>query len=173
MNRRAKLLLVWAVAGAVLLVAVGVVAAQMILPHYADRAQVVGANDLRVGEIGLYECFRATGQCTPTQGTGSHYVEFANTVKNGAVGEYAVIWVSHPSPGEWRAFSAVSTHHECFVQWKAERERFEDPCGGARWQESGAYQEGPAPRALDTFPVRVENGAVWIELRLVRGEKHD
>lgn len=123
---------------------------------------------------------------------------YARSVRLGAADKFALVWVAHDAPMEshafspptnsrllndstrmhyssmeWRAFSPISTHLGCFVWWHEESQRFEDPCSGARWERDGAYREGPAPRALDYYPVRVENGDVLIDFQLMRGAEHN
>jgi hypothetical protein len=173
MNARGKLLVLWGLALAGLLVALGVIAAQMFLPRNPGRALIVGGEQLPVGAVALYECDSGTAQCVRAQGSAINFEAFAKAAQSGTVAEYALVWVTHPGAGDWRVFSSVSTHRRCFVHWNAERVRFEDPCGGARWEPDGAYQEGPAPRNLDTFPAVTEDGQLFIELRVVRGASHD
>lgn len=172
MSGREKLLLVWAVVIIGFGVIAGLIVVQMILPRVAEAAIVTSAQELAVGEKLVYECNRTTAQCMPTQGSGSHYSDYANAIRNGSLENYAVIWVTRETPTEWRAFSAASTHLGCFVNWNAERKLWMDPCSGARWLEDGKYQEGPAPRNLDWYPVRVNGGDVWIDFKLMRGDTH-
>ena len=49
---------------------------------------------------------------------------------------------------------------------------FACPCHDSRFAADGAYLKGPAPRALDPLPVRVEQGRVLVQaLRFVTGIK--
>lgn len=173
MNTREKLLLMWAVTATLLLGIVGIIALQMFVPRQTESAILEGAYDLRVGEIALYECVRASGRCAPTTPDDARFVNFSRAASSGSVDEYAVIWVARTAPTEWRAFSAVSTHLGCFVQWRAANENFVDPCGGAKWLRDGTYWQGPAPRDLDHFAIRVEHGLVWMDFQLQRGKNHD
>lgn len=50
-----------------------------------------------------------------------------------------------------RALYGVCTHLGCLPKWVPTNNRFECPCHGSKFQLSGAYIEGPAPRALDRF----------------------
>jgi len=50
-----------------------------------------------------------------------------------------------------RALYGVCTHLGCLPKWVPTNDRFECPCHGSKFQLSGAYIEGPAPRALDRF----------------------
>lgn len=172
MNLRAKLLLIWALAAMLLFVGTGVILAQMVVPQLWRGVIVSSAQDLAIGEPTLYDCNRTTGSCLPTQGTGARYYEFAQAARAGGTNDYALIWVVRDSSNEWHAFSSVSTHLGCFVSWQPETKHFVDPCSGAKWNLDGSYQEGPAPRSLDYFPVHLENGTVKINLALMRGKNH-
>ncbi len=50
-----------------------------------------------------------------------------------------------------RALYGVCTHLGCLPKWVPTNNRFECPCHGSKFQASGAYIEGPAPRSLDRF----------------------
>lgn len=53
------------------------------------------------------------------------------------------------------ALYGVCTHLGCLPKWAPTNERFECPCHGSKFEANGTYIEGPAPRGLDRFPVRV------------------
>lgn len=46
---------------------------------------------------------------------------------------------------------AVCTHLGCLPKWVDVNNRFECPCHGSKFQKSGLYIEGPAPRSMDRF----------------------
>lgn len=50
-----------------------------------------------------------------------------------------------------RALYGVCTHLGCLPKWVPTNGRFECPCHGSKFQLSGTWIEGPAPRNLDTF----------------------
>jgi len=50
-----------------------------------------------------------------------------------------------------RALYGVCTHLGCLPKWVPTNNRFECPCHGSKFELSGDYIEGPAPRALDRF----------------------
>ncbi len=62
--------------------------------------------------------------------------------------------VSYTSEGVV-ALYGVCTHLGCLPKWVETNGRFECPCHGSKFQLSGAYIEGPAPRALDRFRTTV------------------
>ena len=53
------------------------------------------------------------------------------------------------------ALYGVCTHLGCLPKWVASNTRFECPCHGSKFEGDGSWIEGPAPRALDRFPVTV------------------
>ncbi|HYG59976.1 MAG TPA: hypothetical protein VD902_18070 [Symbiobacteriaceae bacterium] len=76
------------------------------------------------------------------------------------------IWLVR-TPDGWRAFTARSNHLGCPVEWVAKWERLVDQCSGAAWDRTGLNVAGPAPRPLDSYPVkRLEHG--WVEVDLSR-----
>ena len=50
-----------------------------------------------------------------------------------------------------RALYGVCTHLGCLPKWVPTNHRFECPCHGSKFQLSGTWIEGPAPRNLDRF----------------------
>ncbi len=50
-----------------------------------------------------------------------------------------------------RALYGVCTHLGCLPKWVPTNGRFECPCHGSKFQLSGQWIEGPAPRHLDRF----------------------
>lgn len=53
------------------------------------------------------------------------------------------------------ALYIVCTHLGCLFQWRETENRFICPCHGSQFSRTGEYLEGPAPRSLDTFRVRI------------------
>ncbi|MCY4526986.1 MAG: Rieske 2Fe-2S domain-containing protein [Anaerolineaceae bacterium] len=49
------------------------------------------------------------------------------------------------------ALYAVCTHLGCLPKWVDVNDRFECPCHGSKFQKTGLYIEGPAPRSMDRF----------------------
>lgn len=63
------------------------------------------------------------------------------------------VFVTQPSPGEFRAFDARCTHAGCAVTDVVSGEIL-CPCHGARYNfETGAVLAGPAPRALGKISI--------------------
>jgi cytochrome b6-f complex iron-sulfur subunit len=67
--------------------------------------------------------------------------------------------------GGFVALDRACTHLGCTVPWVAEEGRFVCPCHASAFDISGAVLNPPAPRPLDLYPVRIENGIVKVDLR--------
>jgi len=67
--------------------------------------------------------------------------------------------------GEWRAFSAVCTHLQCTVQYRADLERIWCPCHNGHFDLSGKNVAGPPPAPLETFDVIVKGDDVVVSRR--------
>lgn len=55
------------------------------------------------------------------------------------------------------------THLGCAVPWVEEEGQFHCPCHGSLFNKVGEVIGGPAPRPLDTFPVAIRSGEVWVD----------
>ena len=55
------------------------------------------------------------------------------------------------------------THLGCSVGWEPTANEFVCPCHGSHFDFYGDVQNPPAPRALDTFAVRIEDGVVLVD----------
>ncbi len=67
--------------------------------------------------------------------------------------------------GGFLALDRTCTHLGCTVPWVAEEGRFVCPCHASAFDISGRVLSPPAPRPLDLYPVRIENGIVKVDLR--------
>lgn len=59
------------------------------------------------------------------------------------------------SDGEFRAFTAVCTHLECTVQYKAESSQIWCACHNGLYDLAGQVVSGPPPRPLEAFKVNL------------------
>jgi len=57
------------------------------------------------------------------------------------------------------AIYKVCTHLGCLYKWVPSNNRFECPCHGSKYQKTGQWIEGPAPRSLDRFVVQAVDGS--------------
>jgi len=65
--------------------------------------------------------------------------------------------------GELVALYQKCPHLGCRVPFCESSGRFECPCHGSVYNRRGEYLTGPAPRGMDSFPLRVENGNVMVD----------
>lgn len=66
--------------------------------------------------------------------------------------------------GSLLALSRICTHLGCSVPWDEEKKQFICPCHGSTFNLTGEVLTAPAPRPLDTFPVRIENGIIKVNI---------
>jgi len=71
--------------------------------------------------------------------------------------------------GSFLALSRTCTHLGCSVPWDLEKSKFICPCHGSTFDIAGEVLTPPATRALDSYPVRIENG--MIRVNVARPEK--
>jgi len=77
--------------------------------------------------------------------------------------EVAVYVVTHDGR-EFRGFSNICTHLGCRVRWVNDQNGFFCPCHNAVFGQDGEVVDGPPPRPLEEFPVKVENGQIFVSL---------
>ena len=53
------------------------------------------------------------------------------------------------------AVSAICTHLGCITQWKPDLDLIACPCHGSRFKKDGAVVNGPAPRPLPHYGIRL------------------
>ncbi len=74
--------------------------------------------------------------------------------------------------GGFLALSRECTHLGCTVPWIADEHRFVCPCHASAYDINGVVVSPPAPRPLDLYEIRIENGIVKVDLsRRVRRQK--
>lgn len=67
--------------------------------------------------------------------------------------------------GELLALSRRCTHLGCTVPWDPTQRVFACPCHASVFDMRGQVLRPPAPRALDRYPVRIENGMVKVDTK--------
>jgi len=70
--------------------------------------------------------------------------------------------------GSLLALSRTCTHLGCTLPWVEEKNQFVCPCHGSAFSLTGEVITSPAPRPLDTFPVRIENDIVKVDIAAPR-----
>jgi cytochrome b6-f complex iron-sulfur subunit len=65
--------------------------------------------------------------------------------------------------GGLRALYQKCPHLGCRVPFCTTSARFECPCHGSVYNLIGEYIQGPAPRGMDRFPIKIEGGRVIVD----------
>jgi cytochrome b6-f complex iron-sulfur subunit len=60
------------------------------------------------------------------------------------------------------SFSAHCTHLGCMVSWNRDHHMFLCPCHGGKFDMEGRNMEGPPPRPLDAFTLRLDNNGYLV-----------
>ena len=60
------------------------------------------------------------------------------------------------------SFSARCTHLGCMVVWNRDHHMFLCPCHGGKFDIEGRNVEGPPPRPLDAFSLRLDNNGYLV-----------
>lgn len=103
----------------------------------------------------------------PVSGSG-----FGGLVYAGKIEEFAINSVNRVLAGRFFltrtpegviALWQKCTHLGCAVPWVEEEGRFHCPCHGSLFNQVGEVIGGPAPRPLDTFPITIKSGEVWVD----------
>lgn len=74
-------------------------------------------------------------------------------------------YLARLADGGFLALSRQCTHLGCTVPWIAEKHRFICPCHASAFDITGEVTSAPAPRALDIYPVTIENGIISVDAR--------
>ena len=67
--------------------------------------------------------------------------------------------------GGFLALSRTCTHLGCSVPWVEKEMKFACPCHGSAFDITGNIIEAPAPRALDIYPISIENKIIKVDTR--------
>lgn len=76
--------------------------------------------------------------------------------------EQSSVWLLKDAKGEVIALAPGCTHLGCAYHWEAERREFVCPCHTSAFAPDGTVIAGPAPRPLDRYVTRIENGKLQI-----------
>ena len=78
-------------------------------------------------------------------------------VETGYAAQHGVWVVRHEYEGKRQIFAlkAVCTHLGCVPIWLEEEQKFRCPCHGSGFRKDGIHLEGPAPRPLERFAIRI------------------
>jgi Rieske Fe-S protein len=78
--------------------------------------------------------------------------------------EEVSVYVLTENGRDYLVMSNVCTHLGCRVRWIAEQNQFFCPCHNGIFDKIGNVVDGPPPRPLDRFLVKVENDQIFIIL---------
>jgi cytochrome b6-f complex iron-sulfur subunit len=129
-----------------------------------------------IGQAGaaLFEFFQPRIQ---TGGFGGKVVagrpnEFRkNTVAYVQAGHFYLVRLDD---GGYLALWQRCTHLGCTVPWRKDEKQFHCPCHSSLYNMKGEVTGGPAPRALDLFPIELVNGNLVVDTgHVVEREKYD
>jgi cytochrome b6-f complex iron-sulfur subunit len=73
-------------------------------------------------------------------------------------------YLARQQDGGFIALSLRCTHLGCSVSWEENKNRFICPCHSSAFDISGEVLNPPAARALDFYPVLIENGVVKVDI---------
>jgi menaquinol-cytochrome c reductase iron-sulfur subunit len=76
--------------------------------------------------------------------------------------EKQTAWVVKVSDREMVAFGPQCTHLGCAYHWDERKSEFLCPCHSSVFAIDGKVVSGPAPRPLDRYQARVENGKLLL-----------
>jgi len=80
-------------------------------------------------------------------------------------------YLARRQDGGFIALSLRCTHLGCSVSWEEEKNRFICPCHSSAFDISGEVLNPPAARALDHYPVLIENGLVMVDIATLKERK--
>jgi len=73
------------------------------------------------------------------------------------------VYISRLEDGGFLALWQRCTHLGCTVPWREDEGLFHCPCHSSLFNRKGEVIGGPAPRPLDLFPLRSEEGELVVE----------
>jgi hypothetical protein len=84
--------------------------------------------------------------------------------------EFYLVWVDATPV----ALSIIDPHKGvCRIRWFEQERFFADPCGGTVYLSDGSYRNGPSPRSMDQFAVRMVDGRIEVNIkRATLGRSH-
>ncbi|GAB4450877.1 MAG: Rieske (2Fe-2S) protein [Anaerolineae bacterium] len=146
-SRRDFLKMAWAGLGALVAAEAGVMAVAFSLPRIAE------------GEFGSLVTAGAVDDFPP------------NTVTPFNQGRF---YLSRLEDGGFLALYRKCTHLGCTVPWEQGQHQFICPCHASAFDAKGDVLNPPAPRALDLFPVIIEDGMVKVDTgTVIQRDKFD
>lgn len=73
------------------------------------------------------------------------------------------VWVIKRSDTDITVFSSICPHLGCSYDWQPDKKEFVCPCHSSIFSVDGKVVSGPSPRGLDTLPLKIENGKLYLQ----------
>ncbi|MEN8225896.1 MAG: Rieske (2Fe-2S) protein [Bacteroidota bacterium] len=74
------------------------------------------------------------------------------------------VYLVRMEDGGLLALSLQCTHLGCAISWNKDSNEFDCPCHASSFNTKGEVIRPPAPRALDTYPLKIEGGMIKVDL---------
>lgn len=74
------------------------------------------------------------------------------------------LYICRTRDGDLLALSLRCSHLGCSVNWDADEHVFVCPCHASRFSITGEVMNPPATHPLDYYPLKIENGTVFVDL---------
>jgi len=105
------------------------------------------------------------GLTSPRDGDGVQVAGPVERFEPGSVTAFreGEFYLARLEDGGFLALHRKCTHLGCTVPWVPDEQRFACPCHASAFDIHGDVLSAPAPRALDLFPVSIENGLVKVD----------
>mgnify|MGYP001185080533 CR=1 FL=1 len=91
-------------------------------------------------------------------------LDYVTSIRDGWMETTAhkAVWAIKRADGGVTVFSPICTHLGCGYRWEESDHAFKCPCHGSVYDREGKVLEGPAPRALDVLPAKIEHGRLLV-----------
>jgi len=126
--------------------------------------------------VGISIPFLRSGKKKQQKKTSEVFTDIAKLtdIPKGSVFPYRAgrLYVCHLNDGGFLAVSIKCTHLGCSVNWDEEKKEFLCPCHHSMFSLNGDVVNPPATRALDTYPLKIENGIIKVNLAKPVPRKH-
>ncbi|THB77262.1 MAG: Rieske (2Fe-2S) protein [Desulfobulbaceae bacterium] len=73
-------------------------------------------------------------------------------------------YLTRQQDGSFIALSRSCTHLGCSLPWDEKTAKFICPCHGSSFNIAGEVLSPPATRGLDSYPIRIENGIILVNI---------
>src|ERR1700752_5272968 len=107
----------------------------------------------------------AGANITGNEGLGASVTDLKpNSAKTFRFGNHPALLIRLPD-GKYQSMSAICTHLGCTVQYQPESQQIWCPCHNGRYDLQGRNVQGPPPRPLVTFDVKVHGEEIHVSRR--------